>query len=292
MAKYRIHHKTTYSYLYPVTTSHHSAHLKPLTNKVQTCQQFRLRIQPESADLIEREDYFGNTTHLFSIQEPHSALIVDANSKVETKAEAAELSNFDTPTSKIVETLADVTRTDLIDAKEFLYETEHSNISDDVLAFGDRFFKGDTPIGTALENILDAFKEEFEFDPEATDIYTPIQTTLATKRGVCQDFAHLMIGALRAKGLSACYASGYILTNPPPGTPRLIGADASHAWVSVFIPKHGWVDLDPTNQLACGDQHVSVAYGRDFSDVSMLNGAVTGGGKHSINVEVTMEPIE
>lgn len=291
MATYRIHHKTTYAYNYPVTASHHTAILKPLSNESQNCSRFELVVTPETADLAERVDYFGNTSHLFSVQEPHDALVVEAFSTVETTAEAIDIQKLDTLASEIRTTLADIKRTDLIEAKEFLYETENTEDSDAITAFGARFFPDATTVGEGLKAMLTAFKEEFEFDPEASDIYTPVEQTLSTKRGVCQDFAHLMIAALRAQGLSACYASGYILTMPPPGEPRLIGADASHAWVSVFLPENGWIDVDPTNNLACGDQHIAVAYGRDFSDVSMLSGAVTGGGDHTISVEVTMEPI-
>ncbi len=291
MATYRIHHKTSYAYSYPVTASHHTAILKPLSNESQSCSRFTLDVSPETADLAERLDYFGNTSHLFSVQEPHDTLVVEASSTVEVTSEAIDLKKLDTPVSVIRDALADIKRTDLIEAKEFLYETENTRASDAIIAFGARFFSGTTLIGDGIAAMLQAFKDEFKFDPEASDIYTPVEQTLSTKSGVCQDFAHLMLAALRAQGLSACYASGYILTMPPPGQPRLVGADASHAWVSVFVPKHGWIDVDPTNNLVCGDQHVAVAYGRDFSDVSMLSGAVTGGGDHTISVEVTMQPV-
>ncbi len=291
MANYRLHHKTSYAYAYPVTASHHTAILKPLTNETQTCSRFSLVVSPEAADMAERIDYFGNTSHLFSVQSPHDALVVEAFSTVESTNEAIDLQKLNTPVKEIREALADIKRTDLIEAKEFLYETENTRKTDSIIEFGARFFPDDAAIGPGIIAMLQAFKDEFEFDPEASDIYTPVEQTLDQKRGVCQDFAHLMIAALRAQGLSACYASGYILTMPPPGQPRLVGADASHAWVSVFIPENGWIDVDPTNNLVCADQHVAVAYGRDFSDVSMLSGAVTGGGDHTISVEVTMEPM-
>ncbi|MDQ8187236.1 transglutaminase family protein [Pelagicoccus sp. SDUM812002] len=291
MATYRLHHKTSYSYSYPVTGSHHTAILKPLKNESQICTRFSLEVSPEPADLAVRVDYFGNTSHLFAIQLPHESLVVDAYSTVEVSAEAIDLKKLDTPVSEIREALADIKRTDLIEAKEFLYETENTKKTDSITEFGARFFSGDAKIGDGVAAMLQAFKDEFKFDSEASDIYTPVEQTLSTKSGVCQDFAHLMIAALRAQGLSACYASGYILTMPPPGQPRLVGADASHAWVSIFLPENGWIDVDPTNNLVCADQHVAVAYGRDFSDVSMLSGAVTGGGEHTVSVEVTMQPI-
>ncbi|MBD5782567.1 transglutaminase family protein [Pelagicoccus sp. NFK12] len=291
MATYRILHKTSYAYSYPVTGSHHTAILKPLSNETQTCKRFSLDISPEAGDLAERVDYFGNTSHLFAIQKPHDALVVEASSTVEVTSEALDLKKMDTPVGKIREALADIKRTDLIEAKEFLYETHNTKETDTVKEFGARFFSDETLIGEGIVALLQAFKDEFKFDPSASDIHTPVEQTLASKCGVCQDFAHLMIATLRSQGLSACYASGYILTMPPPGQPRLVGADASHAWVSVFIPENGWIDVDPTNNLICADQHVAVAYGRDFSDVSMLSGAVTGGGEHTVSVEVTMQPV-
>lgn len=291
MATYRLHHKTTYAYNYPVAASHHTAILKPLDNESQHCDRFSLVISPEPTDTAERIDYFRNTSHLFSVQEPHDALVVEASSYVETKREAIDLQKLNTQVREIKEALADIKRTDLIDAKEFLYETESTRKTDLITEFGARFFPDEATIGEGIKSMLQAFNDEFEFDPEASDIYTPVEQTLSNKCGVCQDFAQLMIAALRSQGLSASYASGYILTMPPPGQPRLVGADASHAWVSIYIPKTGWVDVDPTNNLVCGDQHVVVAYGRDFSDVSMLSGAVTGGGDHTISVEVTMAPV-
>ncbi|MEM9159447.1 MAG: transglutaminase family protein [Verrucomicrobiota bacterium] len=292
MATYHIKHKTIYSYRYPVASSHHTACLRPLDKENQKCRRFHLRVSPDSSDLIQRQDYFSNIVHIFSIQEPHDSLVVNATSLVESTASPQNLKDIDTPVLEVRKALADIDRTDLIDAKQFLYETEYTAKSKEILDFGNRFFEEDKPIGAGLFDMLEAFSADFEFDPEVSDIYTPIQTTLLNKRGVCQDFAHLMIGALRAQGLAACYASGYILTQPPPGQERLMGADASHAWVSVFVPEAGWINIDPTNNLVCGDQHVSVAYGRDFSDVSMIKGAVTGGGEHSIDVQVTMELVE
>lgn len=229
---------------------------------------------------------------IFSIQESHEKLTVEAESIVSTVKEAIDLSALDTKCSDIRSALSDIARTDLIDAKLFVHPTKHTPNLPEISDFGMRFLADNAPIGKALLEILNCFSTEFEFDATATEVNTPSIEVLKNKKGVCQDYAHLMISALRACGLSCRYASGYILTMPPEGMPRLIGADASHAWVSVYIPNTGWVDLDPTNNSVCANQHVVVAYGRDYSDVSMLNGAVTGGGEHRINVEVTMEPIE
>ena len=292
MTSYRIHHKTTYNYRYPVAVSHHAARLKPITSHEQTCKNFSLDILPDSSDLIERRDYFANVTHVFSIQQPHEKLVVETRSQVDVHAKVADLKSVTLTCGEIRKAMADTARSDLLDAKQFLYETELTPQSEALREFGLRHLDDDQPFGLALTNLLQAFKDDFEFDPEATEVSTPVEEVLANRRGVCQDFAHLMIAAIKSTGLPACYASGYILTQPPPGKERLVGADASHAWISVYVPDLGWIDVDPTNNLVCGDQHVRVAYGRDYNDVSMLSGAVTGGGEHQIKVEVTVQPVE
>lgn len=292
MARYRIHHKTTCTYDYSVISSHHSTRLKPITNDAQSCERFNLKITPESQDVIERTDYFNNTMHLFSIQESHAQLTVETESLVATSRIHQPIDKLEMTCAEAREALADITRTDLIDGKLFLYHSETTPATPEIKAFGERFFQDNTPIGHALLNLLECFKSEFTYDSAATELNTPITEVIQHKRGVCQDFAHLMIATLRSLGLSCRYASGYILTMPPPGMPRLTGADAAHAWVSVYIPGIEWVDMDPTNNCLCSDQHVCVGYGRDYSDVAMLNGAVTGGGQHSLTVEVTMAPVE
>ncbi len=291
MARYRIQHKTTYSYQYPVAASHHSARMMPLANESQRREGFRLALSPNSADLELRQDYFGNALHLFSIQETHSTLEVVADSEVDIIATPPSLDAITIPCSELRETLSKLENAHLIDAKQFLYPTETTPSITEAREFGMRFLGNGQPFGQAIANMLDAFSEEFEFDPKATEVSTPIGEVIGSKRGVCQDFAHVMIASLRACGLSARYASGYILTHRPQGQEQLAGADASHAWVSVFAPDIGWIDVDPTNRLVCGDEHARVAYGRDYNDVSMLKGAVTGGGQHTIDVKVSMDPV-
>ncbi len=291
MTSYRIQHKTTYDYAYPVATSHHSARLKPLSSELQTCQSFRLKVDPDTADLIERLDYFGNAIQMFSIQESHDKLIVESDSEVDVVAQAYDIQSLTTTCAELRSTLTDIKRSDLIDIKQFLYPTETTPTIPQAKEFGMRFFGDGESLGSAIGAMLAAYHDEFSFDPKATEINTPVSEVFSKKRGVCQDFAHSMIASLRACGISARYVSGYLLTLPPEGEERLVGADASHAWVSIYTPEAGWIEVDPTNNLICSDQHVRVAYGRDFADVSMLNGAVTGGGEHTLTVEVTMEPV-
>jgi len=292
MSLYRIQHKTTYKYQYPVTVSHHSAHLKPLTGPEQTCQSFTLSISPGSTDVLERLDYFGNASHLFSIQERHSTLVVDAQSVVKVLLSETDLESINISCGTIRAAMAATARADLLDAKQFLYPTELTPRRVELDAFARRFLADDQMIGTGLSHFLQAFRDEFTFDPDATEISTPVMDVFEKRRGVCQDFAHLMIAALKSSGIAACYMSGYILTHPKEGEERLVGADASHAWLAVYIPEFGWVEIDPTNNLVCSNQHVRVAQGRDYGDVSMLSGAVTGGGEQKITVEVTVVPLE
>jgi transglutaminase-like putative cysteine protease len=292
MQYYSISHVTTFNYSYPVAVSHHSAHLKPRNNAEQQCHRFDLQIQPRTTDIIQRKDYFGNTSQLFSIQELHDQLIVESKSIVTTNKIKTELNQLTLSCKDIREALTAPTRNMLSDEQQFIYPTTVTPDHETVRAFGNRFFKDNTPIGVALLETLETFKQEFKFDATATDVHTPIVESLDKRRGVCQDFAHLMIAAARACGLSAHYCSGYILTTPPEGQARLIGADASHAWVGIFVPGYGWVQVDPTNNTSCDDRYVLVAIGRDYTDVTMLKGAVTGGGDHSIDVGVTMLPID
>lgn len=292
MARYGILHKTTYDYQFPVSTSHHYAHLKPLQDAGQTCELFSLNIDPSSTDLIERLDFFENTIHMFSVQETHAQLVVEARSTVDVALQTRNLADLTTPWTQAKLAHLDYSQPSHVDTKPFLYHTESTPDLAGVEAFGNRFFREAKPIGESLAEMLKAFATEFEFDAKATDVNTSVQEVIKSKRGVCQDFSHLMIAALRSCKIATRYVSGYILTHPPEGEQRLLGADASHAWISAFDPVHGWVDLDPTNNRVCGDQHVRIAYGRDYTDVSMLGGAVTGGGEQIVSVEVTMQPLE
>lgn len=292
MALYDIKHRTVYEYALPVTVSHHSAHIRPLSNSFQTCRTFRLTVDPEPQDVEVREDYYDNITHMFSIEQHHQSLVMETVSQVEVNSVAPILTHITMTCADARATSAAPIGPEMIMSSEFLYPTEITPDSPELHAFAKATLTDEKPIGQAVLDFLDVFKDEFEFDPTATDVSTPIAEVLKTRRGVCQDFAHLMIAAFRSCGIYAKYVSGYILSHPPTGMPRLEGADASHAWVSVFIPTLGWVEIDPTNRLVVGDEHVRVAYGRDYTEVSMLNGAVHGGGAHSITVAVTVIPID
>lgn len=290
MATYSIVHRTTYTYLNSVAVSHHSAHLRPLDNERQQCHRFDLEVSPRVENFAERKDFFGNTMHQFSIQESHRELIVDSRSEVTVEPLQIELGDFSPTCGQVREQVRKETAPEMLRALEFCYSSPQVPYVHIVEEFAEEFFKDDQPFLKAAMELSAHLYKTFTFDPRATDVTTPVEAFLELRRGVCQDFAHLMLACLRAHGLPGAYVSGYILTQPPPGQARLAGADASHAWVSIFLPGQGWVDIDPTNNLICSDQHVTVARGRDYSDVSLVRGAVTGGGSHDIMIEVTMTP--
>jgi transglutaminase-like putative cysteine protease len=180
----------------------------------------------------------------------------------------------------------------LLRASEFLYDSPHVRVVPAVRDYAQASFGAGRSVLQVALDLNRRIHQEFVFDPRATSVSTPVETVLSERRGVCQDFAHLMVACLRAGGLAARYVSGYILTEPPPGQPRLVGADASHAWVSVYCPMQGWVDLDPTNNLTVGDAHVTLAWGRDFGDVTPMRGVILGGGEQEIEVRVTVHPLD
>lgn len=292
MATYRIDHLTTYSYAFPAGVSAHLAHLHPRVSERQVVHSWSLDIQPEPNDLNSSEDFFGNATHFFSVQELHQTLSVRACSEVSVEAPVLPAPGS-TPsckeTRRYLKTLSPRT-TGLVE--EFRFPSPFVPLIPEARAYAEPILRDEVPLLEAAINLSHAIYSEFDFDPKATDVSTPIETVLEMKRGVCQDFAHLMLACLRSHGLPALYISGYILTNPPPGSPRLIGADASHAWVSLYIPEHGWVDIDPTNDKLVTDEHITVARGRDYDDVSPIRGAIVGGGKHELDIQVTVTPLK
>lgn len=290
MPLYFITHITTYKYHYPVSVSHHAVYLKPLDLLHQKCKKFELTTTPGYQDYRERRDFFGNIRGLFSIQEKHQSLKITSNSIVNVYNQAPDLNSFPV-TCKEVKTYFESAQAPL-EAIQYLFGSIRvpQDPSDAIRSYAQSLFPEDKPLLQACLDLMNDIRENFTFDVEATSINTTVDEFFALRRGVCQDFAHFAITVLTAMGIPAKYVSGYILTSPPPGSPRLEGADASHAWVSVYVPQHGWIDFDPTNNLYCADQHVTVAYGRDFDDISLVRGAVTGGGDHDLKVAVTMKP--
>ena len=282
---YHIEHETRYVHTGRVSTSQHVACLTPRTLPRQSVRSHELVVDPRPADETQRVDCFGNLVAQFTILTPYSELRVVSRSLVDVW-----------PSGRLIEPEAsppwDDERGDVSynDASEFRYPSPYIEPAAALAAFAHEAFTPQRPLLAAAIALMHRIHDEFQFDPRATSITTPISRVLAERHGVCQDFAHLQIACLRSLGLAARYVSGYLLTDPPPGQPRLVGADASHAWLSVWCPHHGWVDLDPTNAVLPDVRHVTIAWGRDYGDVSPLHGVVLGGGDHELYVGVSVAP--
>jgi transglutaminase-like putative cysteine protease len=290
--KLRVVHRTSYSYSEMVTTSHHEARLTPRDHENQRSLSHELEIVPNPAVRRRRFDYFGNRTLHFHLSEPHKSLAVTVTTIVEARAPRALDLARTPPWESVRDRLRQDRRRDVLDAYQMAFESPHVAFSTELQQYSALSFSPGRPILDAARELMGRIHADFVYDNKATTISTTVAQVLAARRGVCQDFAHLMVGALRAQGLGARYVSGYLRTRPPPGQPRLIGADASHAWAAVWVPELGWVDFDPTNDLMPAADHVTVAYGRDFSDVTPIRGIILGGGAHSHSVSVDVDAIE
>jgi len=285
--RYRVKHVTTYHYAEPVAISHNVLHLAPRDTPRQRTREHRLTIIPAPALIQERRDYFGNHTTAAAVQDAHTVLILTAESVVDVDAVPPLAEDSGTPW----ETVAAAIRTGegddaLLAACEFAYPSPVVPTSAEALALATPHFTPGRPLPAACLALTIAIYRDFAYDPKSTTVTTAVETVLHSRRGVCQDFAHVMIAALRSLGLAARYVSGYLETDPAPGQVRMQGADASHAWVQVFDPQAGWCDYDPTNGLVPTDRHVTVGWGRDFNDVSPTKGMILGGGSSQVSVAV------
>lgn len=288
--KYRITHSTRYDYQDKVAVCQNQAYLALRDTPLQNCRRTRLLIRPRPVILEEREDYFGNHAHYFAIQNPHKELHVIAVSIVEVKERPSPVDLAASPPwEQVRDELAQDFSQNGLEARAYVLESPFVKCFPQLLEFTRRAFTPARPLLEATHALMDLVFNEFTYDPHFTTIVTPLQTVLEHKRGVCQDFAHLMIACLRCLGLPARYVSGYLETLPPPGQEKLQGADASHAWLAVYSPGQGWVDFDPTNNVIPGVQHITTAWGRDYGDVTPLRGIIYGGGTHTLNVAVDVE---
>ncbi len=295
-ARYRIVHETEYRYSSSVSVSRQAMHLAPRACARQRTLCHRLTIDPLPTYRQECVDCFGNPLTRIEIDHPHRALLVVAESEVTITARGDLRDPADSPAWEAVAEhhayhAGRAPDAAVLEACRFRADSPFVRAGAELIDFAQPYFAAGTPLLVAVRRLMHAIHRQFRFDTEATQIATPLLEVLARRRGVCQDFAHLMIGCLRALGLPARYVSGYLLTAPPPGQPRLIGADASHAWVSVHCPRNGWIDFDPTNDVLPDLGHVTIAWGRDFGDVSPLRGVILGGGAHELDVRVTVLPL-
>lgn len=292
MIKYKITHTTTYNYGEPVLVCQNELRLTPRDSRLQICKQHRLIIRPQPAISGRRLDYFGNHLNFFSIEESHRRLVVTATSRVEIRAP-----NLPDPAASAPwEVIRDVVPSDLskagLEAVQFRVDSAGAFATRNLRDYAGLSFPPGRPILEGAIDLMHRIHSEFKYDTTATTVTSTLADVFRLRRGVCQDFAHVAIGCLRALGLPARYVSGYLRTTPPPGRPRLVGADASHAWLSVYCGDAGWVDLDPTNDVLPTTDHITVAWGRDYHDVCPIKGVFVGGGQHTMNVSVDVMPAE
>ena len=284
-------HETRYDYDTPVEVAHHSAWLRPRDTAVQQVQRWSLRIDPPPDSAVQESlDVFGNWRHGFGHSRVHDRLTVTSCFQALLAQPPPVDPQHSPPWEEVARALryrAGVTQPDAV---EFVlpshFAPHHARLAD----FARGQFTPGRPLLDAAQALMGHLFQHMAFKPQTTDVATNALQALDQGQGVCQDFAHLMIGAMRSLGLAARYVSGYLLTHPPAGQPRLIGADASHAWVAVWCPLHGWVALDPTNDVSVGQDHVTLAWGRDYADVAPLRGVIRGGGLAPPVVSVTVEP--
>jgi len=297
----RITHETRYDYAPAVETAQHMAHLQPLDTPCQQLLSHILTITPQPGQCSQTPDVYGNHRTFFSLQTPHTTLCVVADSVVRTYPPDPA------PSSITWEAVRERFRYRAGGpwdaAADFMFASHHVPRHDNFAVYAQPSFTPGRPLIDAARDLMTRIHTDFTYASQSTEVNTPALVALAQRKGVCQDFAHIMIGCLRALGLPARYVSGYLLTQPPPGQARLIGSDASHAWVAVYLPDlpgaqegHGWYDLDPTNDRSGwgtpGEDYVTLALGRDYADISPMRGVIHGGGRHTLSVGVTVAPLD
>lgn len=309
-ARLRVLHETRYDYDAPVEHAHHLAHLRPRDTPLQQVCAWQLAVSPQpdagvaagegrvaptgavSPGIHQSRDVWGNHRTSFSHARVHDRLVVVSSFLVEVRPLPALRPQASPAWEAVAERLRYRPGAGFDEAVEFTLGSHHAPRDPALARFALEVFRPGTPLLAAALGLMHQIHRRFEYRPHATSVGTRATDALALRQGVCQDFAHVMIGAMRAIGLAARYVSGYLLTHPPAGQPRLVGADASHAWVAVWCPLHGWVALDPTNAVPAGTDHVTLAWGRDYADVAPLRGVIRGGGRAVPRVAVTVEPVD
>lgn len=288
--KYRIRHETEYTYAEPVTLVHNIAHLRPRQAPRQITRRCAIHCAPMPAVWNDKTDYFGNTASFFILQDRHTSMLIDVESEVDVDPAETILLDISTPWEEVRDGLPRDRSPSGLDTYQFSFDSELVPQVPGVAAYAAESFTSGRPILAAASELCHRIFTEFTYDPTTTNIATPLKQVCEQQSGVCQDFAHLMIGCLRSLGLACRYVSGYLRTFRDPAQ-QLVGADASHAWCSVYCPRFGWVDFDPTNNQIPSDLHITVAWGRDFADVSPLRGLILGGGEHTVDVRVSVTPL-
>ena len=290
-------HTTTYTYESEVSASYGEAHLLPRSMPGQQVHTAELTVTPTPGTLDERVDWFGNRTHFFELSAGHTRLSVTASSTVDVTRQPIgdqllASQSWESVRDRLAGGPGGGDPASVLAATEFLLASDQAPTTAAAAAYAVPSFRPGRPVLEAVEELSSRIHRDFEFQPGATTVGTPVDDVLRRRAGVCQDFAHLTIAALRSLGLAARYVSGYLETDPPPGKPKLQGADVSHAWASVFVPDIGWVDIDPTNDQFVGDRYITTAWGRDYGDVAPLKGVIfTDGDTQRLEVSVDVRRV-
>ena len=284
---YEVVHLTQYEYSEAVSVSHYIARLNPRTLAYQRCLHHELQIDPQPDTTTTHVDYFGNSMTFFAMHVAHRRLTVRARSQIALSPVSVPEPSATPPWEQALDH-----RTLPLDAVECGFDSAEIRPSGELAGYARSSFPAGRPMLEAVMDLTGRIHDEFAFDPAATTVATSLAQVFQSRRGVCQDFARLEIACLRALGLPARYVSGYLETLPPPGRPRLLGADASHAWLAVYCPGIGWIDVDPTNNLLPSGTHITLGWGRDYEDVSPVRGIILGGGEHSLQVSVDVMRLE
>jgi transglutaminase-like putative cysteine protease len=282
--KYKLRHQTIYTYVNSVDNYQCVLCLEPLSLPTQFCNKFDLAIEPKPNKIYTRKDFFGNSQHYFSLHESHKILKVIACSEIEISPKnLATISPITCEEAKMKFQNHNALK---IEVLQYQLPSQFIKWDDEIKAFAETCLSPNMPLFEGVSKLSSKIFYEFQFKSGFTSVNTPLKTILKERKGVCQDFSHLAIACLRSVGLAARYISGYIETIPLKGKPKMQGSDASHAWISVYIPEMGWCEFDPTNNLIPSDKHIITAYGRDYADVPPLKGIIFSSGEHKVAVEV------
>lgn len=287
--KYQITHSTHYKYTDAVGTCHNEVRLTPRALPNQLCPSSLIDVTPVPSAILGRRDFFGNTVNYFSIQHPHNELRIIAKSEVERLV--TDIPDFSASPAweDIRDGLRKQTSLEALEARQFVLDSTFATRAQEFATYACHSFPPEKKFLPGVDDLMRRIHSDFKYAPGTTTIATPLSLVMEQKKGVCQDFAHLAIACLRSIGLPARYVSGYLETDSPPGKEKLAGSDASHAWFAVFDPNLGWIDFDPTNNIIPAERHITLAWGRDFSDVTPLKGVIFGSGKHKLSVSVDVQ---
>jgi transglutaminase-like putative cysteine protease len=289
----RVEHETAYDYSARVDLAYHIAYLRPAQTDFQQVDAFALEIDPPPSHATTGHDMYGNEREAFSLYGPHDVLKVRAASRVRVGPRFQDLDPATSPSwSEVREELRYRAGGNFQPEVDFVFASPFVPLLTPLREYAGRFFPEGRPLLEGALELMRRVHADFVYDTGSTEVSTPLADAFRQRRGVCQDYAHVTIGALRALGLPAAYVSGYLLSSPPPGQSRMIGADASHAWVRVWCPINGWVDVDPTNDCLVSSDHVTLAIGRDYGDITPVRGVIRGGGRHELKVSVSVLPVE